>query len=243
MNKKKDEQGVGAFKMIELDDFLSSMAIQHRECQGFESERFLNYFKARNGVKYQNGGASTGFHHHEKRIDARIFQLKGKRSVRLIELKNIDWTSLNRIDAFIIDLNSTIFVWNGKSANKFEKLQAIKKACEFRDERNGQCNILVVEDGEEKDMAKDELSLFETRFPLKEKMTKLRNDSGNLQMDDMKFEREQVAYLKLYKCSDARDEEDGTVKIKIIEQKTGPLFKEDLNSEVSCLKKFYIVFK
>lgn len=35
------------------------------------------------------------------------------------------------------------------------------------------------------------------------------------------------------RCSDAHDDEDGTVKIKIIEQKTGPLFKEDLNSEVS----------
>ena len=33
------------------------------------------------------------------------------------------------------------------------------------------------------------------------------------------------------RCSDARDE-DGTVKIKIIEQKTGPLYKEDLISEV-----------
>jgi len=39
----------------------------------------------------------------------------------------------------------------------------------------------VVENGEEKDMGKDELSLFETRFPLKEKMSKLRNDAGNFQ--------------------------------------------------------------
>ncbi len=233
--------------MIELDDFLSSVAIQHRECQGFESERFLNYFKARNGVRYQNGGVSTGFNHYEKKNEARIFQLKGKRNVRLNELKNIEWASLNRIDSFIIDLHTTIFVWNGKTANKFEKLQAIKKSCELRDERNGQCNIVVVEDGEEKDMGKDELSLFETRFPLKEKMSKLRNDAGNFQMDDIKFEKEQVAYLKLYKCSDARDEEDGTVKIKIIEQKAGPLFKEDLNSEVSLIFEnnvmIFILFK
>ncbi len=40
----------------------------------------------------------------------------------------------------------------------------------------------------------------------------------------------------LKRCSDARDEDDGTIKIKIIEQKTGPLFKEDLNSEVKLFE-------
>jgi hypothetical protein len=43
----------------------------------------------------------------------------------------------------------------------------------------------------------------------------------------------------VFRCCDAKDDEDGTVKIKIIEQKTGPLYKEDLNSEVNFrLKKF-----
>ena len=41
--------------------------------------------------------------------------------------------------------------------------------------------------------------------------------------------------MNIIRCCDARDEEDGTVKIKIIEQKTGPLYKDDLNSEVSLL--------
>ena len=34
------------------------------------------------------------------------------------------------------------------------------------------------------------------------------------------------------RCTDAKDDEDGTVKIKIIEQKTGPLYKDDLISDV-----------
>jgi hypothetical protein len=147
------------------------------------------------------------------------------------ELSAMDWTSLNRGDSFLIDMSTTIFVWNGRNSNKIERIQAVKKASSFRDDRNGQCNIVVVEDGEEKEMSKEELKLFESKFPLKEKMSKLKNDAGNAN-DDLKFEREAASYLKLYKCSDARDEEDGTIKIKIIEQKTGPLYKEDLCSEV-----------
>lgn len=40
-----------------------------------------------------------------------------------------------------------------------------------------------------------------------------------------------VFYL-IFRCSDALNDGDGMVKIKIIEQKAGPLYKEDLNSDV-----------
>jgi hypothetical protein len=78
------------------------------------------------------------------------------------------------------------------------------KAKLFREERNGSCNIVIVEDGEEKDLPKDELKLFETRFPLKEKIGKLKNsESPNLMLngnlEDLKIEREAASYLKLYR--------------------------------------------
>ena len=69
----------------------------------------------------------------------------------------------------------------------------------IRDERNGQCNILIVEDGEEKELGKEELKLFESKFPLKEKMTKLKNDAANNSQDDLKYERDAASYIKLYK--------------------------------------------
>jgi hypothetical protein len=37
--------------MVELDEYLGGTPIQHRECQNYESERFLNYFKQKGGVK------------------------------------------------------------------------------------------------------------------------------------------------------------------------------------------------
>lgn len=67
----------------------------------------------------------------------------------------------------------------------------------FRDERNGDCNIVIVEDGEEKDLPKDELKLFESKFPLKEKLSKLKNDLSC--HDDLKFENDSFSYIKLYK--------------------------------------------
>lgn len=69
----------------------------------------------------------------------------------------------------------------------------------LREERNGNCNILIVEDGEEKELGKEELKLFESKFPLKEKMSKLKNDAANSAQDDLKYERDAVSYIKLYK--------------------------------------------
>ena len=47
----QDEEGVAAFKTVELDDYLGGAPVQHRETQGSESTRFMNYFKSKGGIK------------------------------------------------------------------------------------------------------------------------------------------------------------------------------------------------
>ncbi|CAF1190371.1 unnamed protein product, partial [Didymodactylos carnosus] len=235
LESTQDEAGVAAYKTVELDDYLLGTAVQHREVQGNESERFLSYFKFRGGLTYRTGGIASGFTRYEKSIEPRLYRLKGRHNVRLNEMSTIDWSQMNRSDVFLIDLYDVIYQWNGHKSNKYERLQAMQRAKQLRDERinSTKINIVIVEDGEESKMSKDELKLFETKLPLKEKNLKLDQhvNNGNREQhendddDDLKTERADAAHIKLYRCSD----ESGT--LKVTEKKAGPLVKNDLDSE------------
>jgi villin 1/advillin len=139
-------------------------------------------------------------------------------------MPSIDWSNVSRGDVYILDLNEVIFIWNGAKSNRYERLQAMQRAKQLRDER-GKTNILIIEDGEENKMNKEELKLFESKLSLRDKNSKLNLNEIIDENDDDK--RSEGAHIKLYKCSD----ESGT--LKVTEKKAGPLVKNDLESEVS----------
>jgi hypothetical protein len=61
--------------MIELDEYFNNNPIQHRECQSYETERFLSYFKLQGGIKYKLiiKKGRRGYLNYDSRIFRRFF--------------------------------------------------------------------------------------------------------------------------------------------------------------------------
>jgi gelsolin len=67
-----------------LDAVLGGRAVQYREVQGRETEKFLSYFKP--CIIPQEGGAASGFKHVEaEEHKTRLFICKGKHVVNVKE--------------------------------------------------------------------------------------------------------------------------------------------------------------
>lgn len=83
---KQDEAGAAAIKTVELDAALGGRAVQYREVQGHETDRFLSYFKP--CIIPQSGGMASGFKHievNEHDHQTRLFVCEGKHAVHVKE--------------------------------------------------------------------------------------------------------------------------------------------------------------
>ncbi|NWY31271.1 VILI protein, partial [Pheucticus melanocephalus] len=146
----QDEQGAAAIYTTQMDDHLGSVAVQHREAQGHESDTFRAYFKQ--GLIYKKGGVASGMKHVETNTYnvQRLLHVKGKKNVVAGEVE-MSWKSFNRGDVFLLDLGQLIVQWNGPESNRNERLRAMTLAKDIRDrERGGRAKVGVV-DGEDED--------------------------------------------------------------------------------------------
>ena len=141
----QDEQGVAAYKTVELDDSLSGAATQYRELEGSESSLFLSYFKTGGGIEYLPGGIESGFAHVVRDVfPTRLLHLKGKRVVRSKEVP-LAKSSLNKGDVFILDAGLKIYIFNGPTSNKYEKTKGVEVASYLNsDQRGGRAEIVIV---------------------------------------------------------------------------------------------------
>ncbi|NXQ73638.1 VILI protein, partial [Quiscalus mexicanus] len=146
----QDEQGAAAIYTTQMDEHLGSVAVQHREAQGHESDTFRAYFKQ--GLIYKKGGVASGMKHVETNTYnvQRLLHVKGKKNVVAGEVE-MSWKSFNRGDVFLLDLGQLIIQWNGPESNRNERLRAMTLAKDIRDrERGGRAKVGVV-DGEDED--------------------------------------------------------------------------------------------
>lgn len=81
----KDEAGTAAIKTVELDAALGGRAVQYREVQGHETDKFLSYFKP--CIIPLEGGVASGFKKVEaEKFEPRLHVCKGRRVVRVKEV-------------------------------------------------------------------------------------------------------------------------------------------------------------
>ncbi|KJE93069.1 villin [Capsaspora owczarzaki ATCC 30864] len=207
-----DEAGVAAYKTVELDDSLGGAPVQFREVEGHESNQFLALFPK--GIKYLPGGVESGFKHVEKdKFEKRLLHLKGKRQVRVAQVA-LSSDSLNQGDVFILDNGRQIIQWNGRDSSKAERSKGLEVSKRIRDEeRGGNAEIAVIEDGSDDDTA------FFNEIGGKKRI-KTAEEGG----DDASFERSKQADVKLYRVSDASG------SVKITEVASPPLNKDMLDT-------------
>ncbi|CAJ1975880.1 unnamed protein product [Sphenostylis stenocarpa] len=142
----QDEAGVAAIKTVEMDAALGGRAVQYREVQGHETEKFLSYFKP--CIIPQEGGIASGFKHPEaEKHKTRLFVCRGKHVVHVKEVP-FARASLNHDDIFVLDTESKIFQFNGSNSSIQERAKALEVVQYIKDTyHDGKCDVAAVEDG------------------------------------------------------------------------------------------------
>ncbi|CAK9322854.1 unnamed protein product [Citrullus colocynthis] len=142
----QDEAGTAAIKTVELDASLGGRAVQHREIQGHESEKFLSYFRP--CIIPLEGGVASGFKKpEEEQFETRLYVCRGKRVVRMKQVP-FARSSLNHDDVFILDTESKIFQFNGANSNIQERAKALEVVQFLKDKNHeGKCDVAIVDDG------------------------------------------------------------------------------------------------
>ncbi|XAR60727.1 hypothetical protein NMG60_11034210 [Bertholletia excelsa] len=133
-------------KALELDEALGSHAVQYREVQGQETEKFLSYFKPCiipvEGVFSSRSG----------RTDAETYQVslltcKGDRVVHVKEVP-FSRASLNHNDVFILDTATKIFLFSGCNSSSQEKAKALEVVQYIKENKHGgNCDVATIDDG------------------------------------------------------------------------------------------------
>ncbi|KAG4915918.1 hypothetical protein JHK87_053475 [Glycine soja] len=131
---QEDEAGTAAIKTVELDASLGGRAVQHREIQGHESDKFLSYFKP--CIIPLEGGIASGFKKpEEEEFETRLYVPFAR-------------SSLNHDDVFILDTQNKIYQFNGANSNIQERAKALEVIQLLKEKHHeGKCDVAIVDDG------------------------------------------------------------------------------------------------
>ena len=75
-----------------------------------------------------------------------LVQVKGRRSVRSWVVAR-SAASLNSGDVFLLDAGDTIYQWNGRQSNRFERSKGVDLAARLKRARGGRARVVVIDEG------------------------------------------------------------------------------------------------
>ncbi|GAA5806973.1 hypothetical protein MFLAVUS_000322 [Mucor flavus] len=204
----QDEAGTAAYKTVELDDFLDTYAVQHREIQKRESQLFNSYFKT---VTYLQGGFASGFNHvEEEEVVVRLLrinkpkQLEGSRTRNAVVISevNLDCSSLHSGAVFVLDTGDVIYQWQGEDANGIERAKAAEFISQLISERGGKGEMVIVEQSS----ASGQRDFFEA----------LGSEGPITDESELEEEEEEVSNKKLLRLSSSGPFGMGHLKFEVV---------------------------
>ena len=195
--------GAAALRAAELDSQVSA-TILSRESEGRESPRLLAYFRQELIIE----------RFHFERPRCTLHRVTGLALPILTELEGVRWDNFSSRDVILLDTQSqgVVFLWLGSSSNSLHRRHAAT-ILEARKENNN-ARIVVVEDGYEQTLGKEDKKLFESFL----------DPAHRAVLPEVGRHEFPPSPVKLYKCS----EQSG--KYKVAELKSGPIFRGDLTS-------------
>ncbi|KAJ8749772.1 hypothetical protein K2173_012323 [Erythroxylum novogranatense] len=140
------ESVLASDKALELDSALGSCAVQYREVQGQETEKFLSYFKPCI-IPIEGVYSSLPGNVHSKAYKVSLYTCRGDHAVSVKEVP-FARSSLNHDEVFILDTASNIFVFSGCNSSIQERAKALEVVQYIKEHKHGgNCEVTPIEDG------------------------------------------------------------------------------------------------
>ncbi|CAK1602804.1 unnamed protein product [Parnassius mnemosyne] len=141
-------------RATQLAGLLPTPSVIHKENATKESPRLLSYF--RDGIRIFRSGSLNG--------GARLYRVRGPRPV-LLQLEPVTWAQLASDGVFVLDANSLLVLWLGRTANLIEKIFGAKIAYRMSrgvDKGAPARRIVIAHDGYEQTLPVAERTLLGT---------------------------------------------------------------------------------
>lgn len=151
----QDKAAAVSIRGVMLCNYLQGQAKQHREDEGKESDEFISYFFAHDGMQQLDGSAvaeDTALKPPAAVTYETALYLVCPFSTPRLRRVELSLESLHSKDVLILDLGLTIYQWNGARSLRATRFKAMEFCRRINDwQRHGNARIAVVEQDAEED--------------------------------------------------------------------------------------------